>query len=96
MKSNDSPSCFLKDLREHIPLQQGLRLHFYVLHQLVILPQRAYSITTRIKTVGKTQTTKSLEVAQRAYSITTRIKTGNLSAYGNVFDSESIFHYNKD
>ena len=37
-------------LREHIPLQQGLRHLLFYPHTLFPLSQRAYSTTTRIKT----------------------------------------------
>ena len=82
-------------LREHIPLQQGLRLWSAPSNALSKSP-RAYSITTRIET-ARSAPSSAGSYAPRAYSITTRIETP--FQCGLVCPerlSESIFHYNKD
>ena len=66
-------------LREHIPLKQGLRLPNDQYKIPIPIPQRAYSIKTRIKTKEFLQPVLYLQRAQRAYSIKTRIKTAHFS-----------------
>ena len=61
-------------LREHIPLEQGLRLYKDGMSKLHWYTQRAYSIRTRIKTPARSASAL-LSGSQRAYSIRTRIKT---------------------
>ena len=63
----------------------------------MLITQRAYSITTRIKTLAYRRSEDYLK-SQRAYSITTRIKTQRKTSlfWDFLRYSESIFHYNKD
>ncbi len=61
-------------VREHLPLQQGLRPFHPVTLALPVTGQRASSITTRIKT-PPCHPSSSWGHRQRASSITTRIKT---------------------
>ncbi len=83
-------------VREHLPLQQGLR-HYRVFYPGIDpVGQRASSITTRIKT-PLSAANASASLCQRASSITTRIKTNHPLQYVKEHSrSESIFHYNKD
>ena len=63
------------NLREHIPLKQGLRQQGSGSQLGAGLPaQRAYSIKTRIKT-STAMPLQKVAATQRAYSIKTRIKT---------------------
>ena len=61
-------------VRDHIPLEQGLRLGMVVILILPTIRQRPYSIRTRIKTAPRRCTRRS-QARQRPYSIRTRIKT---------------------
>ena len=60
-------------VREHIPLEQGLRLLPPSI-AIIVYGQRAYSIRTRIKTRALHKNRLKTH-GQRAYSIRTRIKT---------------------
>ena len=60
-------------VRDHIPLEQGLRLPGGTTGQNTVSGQRPYSIRTRIKTLFA-DTVRHL-LRQRPYSIRTRIKT---------------------
>ena len=62
-------------VREHIPLEQGLRPGRNILIFLMVSCQRAYSIRTRIKTDHLVYEFYVHDSCQRAYSIRTRIKT---------------------
>ncbi len=62
------------DVREHIPLEQGLRLLVQGIFRSRTPSQRAYSIRTRIKTINE-PFWQNITKCQRAYSIRTRIKT---------------------
>ena len=80
-------------VREHIPLEQGLRPILPHNCQLPRLGQRAYSIRTRIKTIVSCVPTEESIYCQRAYSIRTRIKTQSEVRTGTLLQvSESIFH----
>ena len=61
-------------VRDHIPLEQGLRPDVLISVESNISSQRPYSIRTRIKTVALSSHL-SLRFCQRPYSIRTRIKT---------------------
>ena len=61
-------------VREHIPLEQGLRLSIIIIVFYMLISQRAYSIRTRIKTT-RSRAGRAATARQRAYSIRTRIKT---------------------
>ncbi len=64
-------------VREHLPLQQGLRRQMQRAIRNTITGQRASSITTRIKT-DSACINWFKDSGQRASSITTRIKTAIL------------------
>ena len=80
-------------IREHIPLEQGLRLLISLSVAATLVYQRAYSIRTRIKTNGFL-IIEFCPIYQRAYSIRTRIKTTpeSIAVAYNDNKSESIFH----
>ena len=61
-------------VRDHIPLEQGLRRVCPCSLKATIEGQRPYSIRTRIKTHTMQQNTER-NLCQRPYSIRTRIKT---------------------
>ena len=71
-------------LREHLPLQQGLRPDVRERNDRVLTAQRASSITTRINT-EPCGTWRLLQHPQRASSITTRIKTVAIILIGIKF-----------
>ena len=78
-------------VRDHIPLEQGLRLLITVLTSQRT-GQRPYSIRTRIKTAAVARDA-AVVAGQRPYSIRTRIKTKNSSsASPMLYLSETIFH----
>ena len=64
-------------VRDHIPLEQGLRLVTDAAVRAAPASQRPYSIRTRIKTIGISAVDNAL-TRQRPYSIRTRIKTRDL------------------
>ena len=61
-------------VRDHIPLEQGLRQSILIANAIDLSCQRPYSIRTRIKT--RRGTSCLSPGSQRPYSIRTRIKTG--------------------
>ena len=83
-------------LREHIPLQQGLR-QWRCDDESVKTPQRAYSITTRIKTAGGVVGIRNGHGLREHIPLQQglRLLSEELSC-PCFWSSESIFHYNKD
>ena len=82
----------MKKVRDHIPLEQGLRPYKDPDREIAGGGQRPYSIRTRIKTpsIGSSLL---LEPGQRPYSIRTRIKTTELRSLLEARGaSETIFH----
>ena len=79
-------------VREHIPLEQGLRL---IIHIVVALNQgqRAYSIRTRIKTVISLIFSFNVFIVREHIPLEQglRLKIVEDGAY-NLVTSESIFH----
>ena len=65
-----------QQVRDHIPLEQGLRQPKLMWHPFDA-GQRPYSIRTRIKTPSRQQS-ESYSDRQRPYSIRTRIKTAGV------------------
>ena len=87
----------LRDLREHIPLQQGLRplLKYFVI--ICLFSQRAYSTTTRIKTVLSTSIAWAFLILREHIPLQQGLRHNLRGAeLTEVASSESIFHYNKD
>ena len=68
-------ACLGKQVRVHLPLQQGLRLFIFVYPHFPPVCASASSITTRIKTVANCSLLPTLRNRASASSITTRIKT---------------------
>ena len=62
-------------VRDHIPLEQGLRLILLFFGWIPVIRQRPYSIRTRIKTMARDVSSRNPISGQRPYSIRTRIKT---------------------
>ena len=77
-------------VRDHIPLEQGLRRSKGTRGSRSTC-QRPYSIRTRIKT-KKLLTAPAKGVCQRPYSIRTRIKTNKWVDASLIKMSETIFH----
>ena len=61
-------------VKEYIPLKQGLRLPFFLVVLNMLNGKRIYSIKTRIKTKG-CYINVDINASKRIYSIKTRIKT---------------------
>ena len=64
----------MAQVRDHIPLEQGLRPTGFRRSCRVLVSQRPYSIRTRIKTSCCSGSNRNCS-GQRPYSIRTRIKT---------------------
>ena len=78
-------------VRDHIPLEQGLRPGSLYSIQLAANGQRPYSIRTRIKTIYGSDGSV-VRRRQRPYSIRTRIKTTSIRLKSFLTLSETIFH----
>ncbi len=72
-----------KHVREHIPLEQGLRLRKNDIAAPIHICQRTYSIRTRIKTQSTYIAIYHHMICQRTYSIRTRIKTCDYAINGS-------------
>ena len=70
-------------VRDHIPLEQGLRPRTFAIKNWCYLSQRPYSIRTRIKTLVSKYNCITI-ARQRPYSIRTRIKTMHRSFWTSL------------
>ena len=81
--------CFV---REHIPLEQGLRLHAKS-YADTWKSQRAYSIRTRIKTTGCLSIAKKKPIVREHIPLEQGLRLMKICIHWNSsFWSESIFH----
>ena len=71
---NPRPADYESDLREHIPLQQGLRQHLVDAVQVLELLREHIPLQQGLR-LDSLYEILEIKRTQRAYSITTRIKT---------------------
>ena len=77
-------TVILNNLKEHIPVKQGLRPSNFLIYHFWTYPQRAYSSKTRIKT-SEAHCYSFPLATQRAYSSKTRIKTQGFTLFIKVY-----------
>ena len=71
-------------LKEHIPVKQGLRLHFFKRVRNFCITQRAYSSKTRIKTILTPSQLRSSNTLKEHIPVKQGLRLSNATAIINL------------